>query len=94
MTANVPDPIAPVISPPVTSEQRRENYQKSGGDDGEETFVYDPENPKTPPRKSRRRTSREKPVSDDEQFTNTVGKKDDEAGLGYNGSSVTQSFDE
>lgn len=98
MTEPVPPiPIAPVISPELTSEQRRDKYQKSAGDDGEETFVYDPENPKTPPRRRHRRKSQEKPVSDDDMFTNTAKKNDAEAiesGLGYNGSSVTHIFDE
>lgn len=72
------DPIAPVISPPVSSAERRNNYQKpKGADDGEETFVYDPANPKTPPRKSRRTSKVEKPDSSDE-FTQTVKKADDD----------------
>ena len=82
-----PDPIAPVISPPLTSEERRDNYQKPKGDDGDNTFVYHPENPKTPPRKTRRwSTKAEKPDSSEDKFTETVKKNDDKAGFGSNGS--------
>ena len=51
-----PNPIAPVISPPLTSQERRDKYQKV--EDGETPFIYDPENPKTPPRKIRKKRKR------------------------------------
>ena len=83
-----PDPIAPVISPPVSSEELRDKYQNQKPKEHEDpdTFVYDPENPKTPPRKTRRKSKEKKPDSSDE-FTQTVKKADDDkAGLGSNGS--------
>ena len=77
-----PNPIAPVISPPLTSQERRDKYQKV--EDGETPFIYDPENPKTPPRKIRKKKGEKNP-SDDEFFTGSV-KKVDEAGFGSTGS--------
>ena len=77
-----PNPIAPVISPPLTSQERRDKYQKV--EDDETPFIYDPENPKTPPRKIRKKKE-EKDPSDDEFFTGSV-KKVDEAGFGSTGS--------